>query len=383
MSARPTVRRLERGHLERRRPGGPWVVRFRVEITDPETGETRRRQRRDELGWFRSKKAAEVALTKFWTLLQAGDLQAGSAIRLSAYWARYAELHLPLLRKSSQRAYRASMAHALGILGERQLHAIGPEEVQRLIGSMHSAGLARATVRQSVVRLVGLLGRARRDGFAARAISLKMLSFPRERDAHREPRAVTPEELDRILEASAPRERAIWALGALAGCRCGEVMALTWGSQGVDLDRGVVRITGSASSGRIHAAKTLKAVRSIPMLPELRRILAEYQQVSGAQAGEFLFPTAKEPSRVLDQDDVRRRLWHPLLRRLGIGSMGLHSLRHALAARLARLGMSEAETAAWLGHGNIRQSRHYTHLLEHQLAESLAAALRRSGEDVP
>lgn len=175
----------------------------------------------------------------------------------------------------------------------------------------------------------------------------------------------------------------MWGLGGLAGCRAGEIMALTWGTQGADLDRGVVRITGSATGGRIHAAKTAKAVRSIPLMPALRQILSEYQRVSGARAGDFLFPTAKHARRVLDQDDVRRRLWHPLLERLGIERMGMHALRHGLAGRLARLGLSEAETAAWLGHGNIRQSRHYTHLQEHQLAESLAAALRRSGENVP
>lgn len=371
-------RRLDRGHLERRRPGGPWVVRFREEITDPQTGKTRRRQRREELGWFRTRAAAERELDAFWSCLRATDLQGGRAVTLQAYYARYSAIHLPLLRESSQRAYKASLAHAVKLLGRRSLHQIGADDVQRLIGELHSAGLARPTIRQTVVRLLSLIGRARREGVAVQVVSLKALSMPRQREVHREPRAVLPEELERILAASGVRERAAWALCAYAGCRAGEIMALSW--QDVDLERGVVRIRGSATRGRIHAAKTAKAVRSIPVLPELHPILVEYQRISGGRPGP-LFPT-KSGQRVLDQDDVRRRIWHPLLRRLEIEPIGLHSLRHALAARLAQLGMSEAETAAWLGHGDLRQTRHYTHLREHQLIESLAAALRRSGENV-
>jgi integrase len=309
--------------------------------------------------------------------LRATDLQSGPSIKLAAYWARYCEIHLPLLRESSQRAYRASLTHAVELLGPSPLHQVGPEEVQRLIGKMHEARLARATIRQAVVRLLSLLKRARREGFAVQTVSFRALSMPSERNARRESRAVSAEELEQVLAASAPREQAMWVLGALAGCRAGEIMALMWTD--VDLERGVVRVRASATGGRIHAAKTAKSVRSIPMLPRLQQILSTYRGACNGQPEQFLFAT-KGGKRPIDQADVRKRIWHPLLSRLGIERMGLHALRHSLAARLAQLGMGEAEAAAWLGHGNLRQTRAYTHLQEAQLLKSLSAALQRTGE---
>ncbi|MFZ0549801.1 MAG: site-specific integrase [Steroidobacteraceae bacterium] len=351
-------------------------MRFREEIADAQTGRSHRRQRREELGWFRSRSAAEKALDEYWTRLRATDLQSGPSVKLAAYWARYCEIHLPLLRESSQRAYKASLRHAMELLGPSSLHQVGPEEVQRLIGKMHEARLARATIRQAVVRLLSLLKRARREGFAVQTLSFRALSMPSERNARREPRAISAEELEQVLAASAPREQAMWALGALAGCRAGEIMALAWTD--VDLERGVVRIRASATGGRIHAAKTAKSVRSIPMLPRLQQILSTYREACSGQSGQLLFAT-KGGQRPLDQSDVRKRIWHPLRKRLGIGPMSLHSLRHSLAARLASLGMGEAEAAAWLGHGNLRQTRAYTHLQEAQLLKSLSAALERTG----
>lgn len=169
----PIARRIDRGRLEQRRPGGPWSVRFREEIADAQTGRTRRRQRREELGWFRSRAAAEKVLDEYWMRLRATDLQSGPSIKLAAYWARYCEIHLPLLRESSQRGYKASLAHAVELFGPSLLHQVGPEEVQRLIGKMHEAHLARATIRQAVVRLLSLLKRARREGFAVQTVSFR------------------------------------------------------------------------------------------------------------------------------------------------------------------------------------------------------------------
>lgn len=373
-----TMRRLERGTLERRRPGGPWTVRFRVEVTDPETGHTRQRQRREELGWFRTRRAAVKALEEFWAALRATEVQGGQRITLAAYWERYAALHLPLLRPSSRRAYAASIRPALELHGRLQLHQVDAAAVQKVINRLHAGGKARSTIRQAAVRLVGLLGRARREGFAAQTISFKALSMPSESGAHRVPRAVSPEELDRIVAASPIREQAIWLLGAEAGLRAGEIVALSWDS--VDTERGVLRVLGSATGGRIHAAKTSKAVRSVPLQPRLQRVLVAFRHASNGQPGQLLFPSLRHPECPVDQDDVRRRVWYPLLDRLGIARVGLHGLRHALAARLAQLGLSEAEAAAWLGHSSIQQTHHYTHLREAQLVESLAAALRRTGE---
>lgn len=372
MSGRPTTR-LARGGLELR--SGTWWARLRQELVDQPTGAVSRRPVRVRLGRFRSRVEARRALDEYLAATQAAEVSPGPEISLQAYAARHDRSHVALLRLTSQRAYRTSLrCHVLPALGRLPLHAIGAEQLQDLVARMHAAGKSRATIQSAVARAVQLLHQAKRDGFAARPVSLRDVTLPRVHAAQRARPYFDQAQIKRILTACDLRRRALYGLGAYAGLRCGEVLGLTWAD--VNFADRELTVRQDAVAGALGALKTAGSARVVPLVPVLERILREYRDQCGEPATALLFAT--RTGKPLDGNYVRRRWWKPLLRRLELPEAGLHALRHSTPRLLDQIGMSPEAIRLWLGHSNLKQTAAYLHLTGRDLRTQLDAALARS-----
>ncbi len=371
VSERPTTR-LSRGHLEQR--SGAWWVRLRQEVVDRRTGEIVRKPVRVKLGRFRSKAEAQRALDEYLAATEAAKVSPGPRITLQAFAARYDRTHVSLLRPTSARAYRAALrCHVLPELGRLPLHAIGTEQLQDLVAHMHAAGRSRATIRSAVVRVIQLLHQARRDGFAARAVSLRGVTLPRVQAAQRVRLSFDQAQIDQILAGSDARRRALYALGAFGGLRCGEILGLCWSD--IDFTTRQLTVRQNAVGGRLGALKTAGSARVVPLLPILERLLGEYRDQGGGSPEGLLFAT--RGGKPLDGNFVRRHWWRPLLQRLGLPPAGLHALRHSTPRLLDAMGMSPEAIRLWLGHSNLKQTAEYLHLTGRDLRTQLDAALAR------
>jgi integrase len=173
---------------------------------------------------------------------------------------------------------------------------------------------------------------------------------PRQRNAKRIAR-LDADALGRLVAAGASeRWRVALALAGYAGLRLGEIRALTW----ADVDRKAGALSVSSSllpDGTRKAPKTEAGVRTVPMLPALRRLLLEWQAASPhARPDDYVIGTAE--GGPVGERNLRRAL-EAAKTAAGLDSLearlSWHSLRHSCLSVLATELELPATTLARIG----------------------------------
>jgi integrase len=173
------------------------------------------------------------------------------------------------------------------------------------------------------------------------------------------------------------------ALGT--GLRVGELLALPWGSEGLDLEARVVRVRRSVDRARdatgdypFVAPKSRHGRRDVPLAPEDASMLRRHRLASGRPAdGALVF--ADVHGRPLPPHGVPRAAWERITSASGISEPlpRLHDLRHSFASHALAAGLSAHAVARLLGHSDAGLVwRRYGHALPDELAnagESLSA----------
>ena len=175
---------------------------------------------------------------------------------------------------------------------------------------------------------------------------------PKQKNAKRV--AVLGGEAMATLVAAGCSERWRAALAGYAGLRLGEVRALTWGD--VDLDAGTLTVRRSLlPDGTPKTPKTDAGVRTLPILPALRRVLVAWKLRSPHTApGDLVIATAdggavqeRNLRRVLDDAKKAAKLSATDER------LSWHSLRHSFASMLATdLELPATTLARLTGHAD-------------------------------
>lgn len=130
------------------------------------------------------------------------------------------------------------------------------------------------------------------------------------------------------------------------GMRSGEVDGLKW--KYVDFERGVIAIREAVVYQEEETPKTESSYRDIMMLPLVRTALLDQQKYTGD--GELVFCT--RAGTPLHQNNFRRRVWRPLLRRLGLSMRRPYETRHTAATIWLASGENPEWVARQLGHTN-------------------------------
>lgn len=206
--------------------------------------------------------------------------------------------------------------------------------VYRLIGGTFALALRR-----------GIITKTPCDGLA-----------PSERPKQRNAKAI------HVLDAKAigklvgaggsERWRVALGLAAYAGLRLGEIRALTWAD--VDRKAGLIHVRASAlPDGTAKAPKTEAGVRTVPILPALRKLLLQWQARSPHTLdGDLVICTAD--GKPVAERNLRRML-DQAKEATGLdsleGRLSWHSLRHSFASLLATdLQLPATTLAAMVGH---------------------------------
>ncbi len=368
----PEERRLSRGTVALR--GRVWWNRYRAERVDSATGEVYVVRSQMRIGEFRSRAQAVGALESYLALLDPKSVTPGPTVTFAGAAAHFLELRVSVMRRSSQRSYRAILTlYLLPSLGPKRLTSIDAAALQKVIVELHQRGLSRATVEAARARACEVLLHARRCGFATCAIERSAVRLPSAQTPARPPRVFTGEEVDQILAACAGERRALFAVLAFSGLRIGECLALSWDA--VDLHTQTLHVRASASEGVLQPPKTHRSVRDLPMVPRLIQELTAYREpLQGTPAGLLFATRTGKPRRA---GDVRTRWLRPILRTLGLPRAGAHAFRHFFARYLDELGAGSATVRDYLGHHDITTQSRYVNRGADDLRAQIEGALHR------
>jgi integrase len=203
---------------------------------------------------------------------------------------------------------------------------------------------------------------------------------------HKEPEALTADQVMRLAETMDPRYRALVLVGAFGGLRIGELAGLQLGD--FDPLRNLIRVRRNASDVRgrviVGPPKTAKSIRTVTLPRSITERLVEHvAALRVADPGEWLFP-APEGGPIRRTVWVRRH-WKPALAAAGLPTdLGTHVLRRSQVALLIAQGEHPKVIADRLGHTSVRTVLDvYGHLYEgadEAAAEGLEAQIAsRSG----
>jgi integrase len=181
----------------------------------------------------------------------------------------------------------------------------------------------------------------------------------------------TEEQLQQIVTNAEGQYKALFALLAGTGMRAGEVAGLH--VEDLDLANGVIYVRRSVWGGREITPKTKKGIRQIDIDPALSDLLKAY--LGDRKIGRVF--SSRNGSPIAD-GNIRKRVLHPLLKRLGIPKAGLHAFRHGRVTILRKRGTPGDLQKQWIGHSSLQTTDIYSHThqeLEYRRQAASNAAL--------
>jgi integrase len=170
-----------------------------------------------------------------------------------------------------------------------------------------------------------------------------------------------PLEVRALIDAGAPKARAMVALAALAGLRASELRALRWSDVELGASPTVTIAQRADAWCAIGSPKAESSRRSVP-LGEVAVMALKAWKLAQAPGRALLFGTATDRPDMLG--NLQRRLLDPLCAAAGAPRYTWHSLRHyAVSSWLAaRIDLKTVQT--WAGHATLAMTTdRYGHLL--------------------
>jgi len=218
-------------------------------------------------------------------------------------------------------------------------------------------GASARTVNLRVGALIACLNWALREG------RIKATPLARWRPLHgpkrKERRALTDNEVMRLLVASPAELRDIWVVFLATGLRAGELAALEWND--IDFERGCLRVRGEVSKS--------KRTRYVDLQEDSRRVLNRLrllvaQRPADDEARRFVFVNARGRRWTWN---LRKKFKECVRAAKLPESVDLHTLRHTFATALIGLGADVKSVQTSLGHSSATVTLDiYSHELQPQ-----------------
>lgn len=340
---------------------------------------------RDPLGRQRKRSARTLAEARDLKATLTADVRRGeyrtlSKVTFAEYapeWIRsYAGRTSRGVREATRDDYRKQLGlddegkptggGAVGFFGRVQLVAIEPRDIKRYAKQIAGRGVAPNTVRLALAPVKAMLATAVEEGLIrsnpSAGLRLAIARAEEPDDGH--VKALTEEELGKLVEALPIGWRLFFEFLAETGLRIGEAVALRW--QDVDLSRRRVQVRRRYYRGTFAAPKSRYGRRDVPLSKRLAHEL-ELRWMLEEDVEGLVFPNAN--GTVLDSSNLMGRVLKPAARTAGVPWVGFHTFRHTCATRLFRRGLNAKQAQVWLGH--------------HSPAFTLAVYVHLMSDDLP
>jgi integrase len=337
-----------------RKIDGKWYADFRFQHADGSVERVRKRCP------VQSKAGADEFEHQLRTALLTPTHTTKEVPTFAAYADEFKKTYVLANNKPSERSMKASILkhHLLPVFGEMRLDAIKMHAIEILKADLLAKGLSRKRVNNILACLGKMLRYAHEIELLEIVPRVTLLKVPQQRFDF-----LTFEELSRLIEAMKddPERLALVLLGAEAGLRQGETMALEWGD--VDLVAGLLTVRRSSWKGVIGTPKSGKE-RKVPLTG---RLMAALKAIKHLKSELVLCHQDGSP---LTQSAIEAALRFGC-KRAGLRSIGSHALRHTFCSHLAMRGAAPKAIQELVGHSTLTMTLRYMHLAPSALCEAI------------
>lgn len=298
-----------------------------------------------------------------------GNTDARRDVSFSAYTIEwYKAFKEPRIGIGSQKNYVSLLnVHLLPVLGDRQMRAIRPVDLQAILNS--KSYLSASTVDKIYMTIKQIFSEATAQYIIDRDPSLRLVKPSAERGSRR---ALTEAETAAALYVGNTHPEGLLLLILYyTGVRIGEALGLQWRDIDFEARQVSIRRDVDFKAGQLGQVKTKASLRNIPVPAVL---LSELNRIRGV--GEAFILPAPETGGFMGSSTFKRR-WHRLARALhdydptiesnadGLSILTPHYFRHNYASVLYNADVDVLSAQRWLGHSDIATTLAiYSHLSE-------------------
>jgi integrase len=290
----------------------------------------------------------------------------------SAYCQHYLEAYARRACKpNTVRGYEVIIdRHLVPAWQGKRLDEITRADVKQLLLAKGAEGYAAGTVKNIKLMVSALFTHAYEDEILSHNPALKLGRFLPKVDRRKHIRPLTREEAVVFLAAARehfPESYALLLCAFRTGMRMGELLGLAW--EDINFDSNTIEVRRSYSHLHFTTPKSGKA-RTVDMSDQLRQALLDHRGAllqqfrrglravtasDGARGSEsihLVFPS--RDGSPMDGDNLRHRVFYPLLEKADVPRIRFHDIRHTFASLLLQNGESVHYVKEQMGHASIQ-----------------------------
>ncbi|MCM1948046.1 site-specific integrase [Streptomyces sp. G2] len=308
-------------------------------------------------------------------------------MKLAAYGEANMELALRGLELKTRDPYISGWRlRVLPTLGHLPVRMITNGAVDRTVQNWIADECSRSTVKNTIAVLVRVMEQAVRDGIIkinpARVTGWQKL-YKQAEDELLDPRALALPDWEALVELADALVAASYGgyqgwgdvvlfaactaarIGEVSGCRLGDIDTTNWIWT-------VRRQTTPAPGGLVDKGTKGKRARQVPIIEEIRPLVAQRVLAAGPDPGARLFtgPRGGRISTAVLRDATH---WDDVVTRLGYEHLRRHDLRHTGLTWFADAGVQVHVLRKIAGHGSLTTTQRYLHPDVHKITAAGAA----------
>jgi integrase len=338
--------RYQQGSIRRvkRAKGYAWEVRY----SEMKDGKRHQRTEVYDGGEYRTEKDVRKAIELTVSQINSGTAGERANARFSAITALYRKEHLPTLQHSSQESSKYLLKYYIepqfAKTPVREMHAL---EINTWLQALKLSASSKRNIR-TVLSVCFRLAALHRfiPEMAANPMLLVKIKGVSKRQKKIVPLSV--DDFKRLLAAlPEPLNIMVMLLGAY-GLRISELLALKW--EDIDEQARTISIVRKFTHGKLGDTKTESSEAPLPLAQAILDVLKEYRPRTGGS--EWLFPSPRNGGP-RSQSMLLQKGLKPVARKLGLGNIGFHTIRHACRSWLSSIGAAVGTQKDLLRHSDI------------------------------
>lgn len=168
-----------------------------------------------------------------------------------------------------------------------------------------------------------------------------------------EPNPFAPDEINNVLAAATGQIKNLFQFAFYTGLRTSELIALRW--EDVDLQKKQIYVSRAKVRKSFKDTKTAAGRRVVALLPLAVDALIQQEAFKTSKHQEvFLNPKTSQPW--IDDGQLRKRAWYPLLSSAGVTPRNPYQTRHTYASLMLTAGEDPFWVSVQMGHKNLQMT---------------------------